>query len=72
MWEPLMQYLCDNLNLHTIHGGELQYPHYDPKPHYILEREMQYLHNNLKMCIIYKGKMQYSHYDLNPHCMWKL
>jgi hypothetical protein len=39
----------DNLKMQTVCGGKVQYPHYDPNPHYIWEKEMQYLHNNLKM-----------------------
>ncbi len=35
MWEPSMQYLHDNLKMHTICGGKMQYPHYDLNPHYI-------------------------------------
>jgi hypothetical protein len=34
-----MQYLHDNLKMHTICGGKVQYPHYDHNPHYIWERE---------------------------------
>jgi hypothetical protein len=49
----------------------MQYPHYDPNPHYIWEKEMQYVHNNLKMHIVYGGKMQYPHYDPNPHYICK-
>jgi hypothetical protein len=30
----------DNLNMPTICGNKMQYPHYDPNPHYIWEREM--------------------------------
>jgi hypothetical protein len=37
LWKKKMQYLHDNLNLHTIHGGGMQYPHYDPNPHYMWE-----------------------------------
>jgi hypothetical protein len=48
-----MQYLHDNLKMHTICEGKVQYPHYDHNPHYIWEREMEYMHNNLKMHIIY-------------------
>jgi endo-1,4-beta-mannosidase len=48
-----MQYLHDNLKIHIICGGKVQYPHYDHNPHYICEREMQYMHNNLKMHTIY-------------------
>jgi len=29
-----MQYMHDNLKIHTIYGGEMQYPHYDPNPYY--------------------------------------
>jgi hypothetical protein len=32
-----MQYLDDNLKMHTIYGGAMQYPHYDPNPHYMWE-----------------------------------
>jgi hypothetical protein len=30
-----MQYLHDNLKMHTICGGKVQYPHYDHNAHYI-------------------------------------
>ncbi len=30
-----MQYLHDNLKMHTICEGKVQYPHYDHNPHYI-------------------------------------
>jgi hypothetical protein len=35
MWEPEMQYMHDNLKMHTIYGGKMQYPHYDPNPYNI-------------------------------------
>jgi hypothetical protein len=35
--EKKMQYLHDNLQMHTIYGRKLQYPHYDPNPHYMWE-----------------------------------
>jgi hypothetical protein len=35
MWEPEMQYMHDNLRMHTIYGGKMQYPHYDPNPYNI-------------------------------------
>ncbi len=54
-----MHYMHDNLNMHIICGGKMQYPHYDFNPHYIWEREMQYLHDNLNMHIVCGGKMQY-------------
>ncbi len=34
-----MQYLHDNLNMHVICGGKMQYSHYDPNPHYIYTGE---------------------------------
>ncbi len=49
----------------------MQYPHYDPNPHYIWERETRYLHDNLRMKIVCGGKVQYPHYDLNPRYIWK-
>ncbi len=52
----------------------MQYPHYDPNPRYIWEREMRYLHDNLNMYIIYMGgKMQYIGImsPLNPHYLWE-
>jgi hypothetical protein len=49
----------DNLKMHTICGGKVIYPHYDPNPHYIWEKEMQYLHDNLKCTLYVGGKMQY-------------
>jgi hypothetical protein len=30
-------YLHDNLKMHTICGGKVQYPHYDFNPHYMVE-----------------------------------
>jgi endo-1,4-beta-mannosidase len=45
-----MQYLHNNLKMHTVYGGKVQYPHYDHNP---WEREMQYMHNNLKMHTIH-------------------
>jgi hypothetical protein len=30
-----MKYMHDNLKMHTICEGKVQYPHYDPNPHYI-------------------------------------
>jgi hypothetical protein len=66
-----MQYLHDNLKMHTIYGGKMQYPHYNPNPHYMWGPQMQYLHDNLNMHIIYEGKMQYPHYDPNPQYMWE-
>ncbi len=30
-----MQYLHDNLKMHIIYGGEMQYPHYDLNPYYM-------------------------------------
>jgi hypothetical protein len=47
--------------------GKMQYPHYNPNPHNIWERETQYLHDNITMQTICGDKMQYSHYDPNPH-----
>jgi hypothetical protein len=35
-----MQYLHDNLKMHTICGGKVQYPHYDHNPHYLWEAKM--------------------------------
>ncbi len=35
--EKNMQYFHDNLKMHTVYGGKLQYPHYDPNPHYMWE-----------------------------------
>jgi hypothetical protein len=35
--EEEMQYLHDNLNMHVIHGGKMQYPRYDSNPHYMWE-----------------------------------
>jgi hypothetical protein len=35
LWKEQMQYLHDNLNMHTIYEGKMQYPHYDPNPHYM-------------------------------------
>jgi hypothetical protein len=67
-----MQYLHDNLKMHNVCEEKLQYPHYDPNPHYMWEPYMQYLHDNLKMHNVYGGKLQYPHYDLNPHYMWEL
>jgi hypothetical protein len=32
-----MQYLHDNLKMHSAYGGKLQYPHYDPNPHHMWE-----------------------------------
>jgi hypothetical protein len=51
-----MEYLHDNLWMHTVCGSKVQYPHYDPNSHYIWEKEkMQYLHDNLWMHIICGG-----------------
>jgi hypothetical protein len=30
-----MQYLHNKLKMHNTYGGKLQYPHYDPNPHYV-------------------------------------
>jgi hypothetical protein len=62
-----MQYLHDNLWMHIVCEDKMQYPHYDPNPHYIWEREMQYLHENLKMHIVCGWKNAILHYNLNPH-----
>jgi len=35
-----MQYLYDFLKMHTVYGGEIQYPHYDLNPHYMWEPYM--------------------------------
>jgi hypothetical protein len=32
-----MQYLHDNLNMNIICESNVQYPHYDPNPHYMWE-----------------------------------
>jgi hypothetical protein len=32
-----MQYMHDNLQMHIICGGKMQYPHYEPNPQYIWE-----------------------------------
>jgi hypothetical protein len=32
-----MQYLHDNLKMHTVYGGKMEYPDYDPNPHYMWE-----------------------------------
>jgi hypothetical protein len=66
-----MQYLHDNLRMWNVCGSKVQYPHYDPNPHYIWERETQYLHDNIRMQTICGGKVQYPHYDLNPHYLWE-
>jgi hypothetical protein len=50
-------YLHDNLNMHIICGGKMQYPHYDLDLYYIWEKEMQYLHYNLNMHTMCGGKM---------------
>ncbi len=41
VWEKEMQYLHDNLKMHTTCGVKMQYPHYDFNPHYMWERKMQ-------------------------------
>jgi hypothetical protein len=33
--EKKMQYLHDNLKMHIIYWKKMQYPHYDPNPHYM-------------------------------------
>jgi hypothetical protein len=48
-----MQYLHDNLKMHIIYEGKMQYPHYDLNPYYIWQKEMQYLHDNLWMHTIF-------------------
>jgi hypothetical protein len=35
-----MQHLHDNLNMHTVCEGKVQYPHYDHNPHYISKVKM--------------------------------
>jgi hypothetical protein len=35
--EKKMQYLHDNLKMHAIYGGKIQYPHSDLNPHYMWE-----------------------------------
>jgi hypothetical protein len=35
LWKKEMKYLHDSLNMHVIYGGKMQYPHYNPNPHYI-------------------------------------
>ncbi len=35
IWEKEMQCLHENLNMHTICGGKVQYPYYNFDPHYI-------------------------------------
>ncbi len=35
-----MQCLHNNLKMHTICGGKVQYPHYDLNPHYLWEVKM--------------------------------
>jgi hypothetical protein len=57
----------DNLKMHVVCGGKMQYPHYDPNSHYVWERKMWYQHDNFLMW----GKMQYPHYDPNPHYIWE-
>jgi hypothetical protein len=32
-----MQYLDDNLKMHIIYGGQMEYPHYDLNQHYMSE-----------------------------------
>jgi hypothetical protein len=56
-----MQYMHNNLKMHTIYGGKVQYPHYDHNP---WEKEMQYMHNNFKIHSVYKWKNVIWHYDL--------
>ncbi len=29
-----MQYMHDNLKMHIVYGGKMQYPHYDLNPYY--------------------------------------
>ncbi len=33
--EKKMQYLHDNLKMHIVYGGKLQYPHHDPNLVYV-------------------------------------
>jgi len=42
-----------NLKMHIVCGGKVQYPHYDPNPHYMWELQMQYLLDKLKMHTIF-------------------
>ncbi len=35
-----MQYMHDNLWMHIVCEGEVQYPHYDLNPHYLWEAKM--------------------------------
>jgi hypothetical protein len=37
LWKIKMQYLHDNLKMHTTYGEKLQYPHYDLNPHFMWE-----------------------------------
>jgi hypothetical protein len=51
-----MQYLHDNLKMHTIYGGKMQYLHYDLNPHYMWELKCNTYMRILKMHICMWGQ----------------
>jgi hypothetical protein len=48
----------------------MQYPHYDPNPLYMVERNAIPA-TQFKDVHYMWGQNAYPHYDLNPHCIWE-